>query len=439
MVSSLDTQQELFTIFLESQYWPRGQIEEHQQKRLERLLRHAYEHVPFHHDRLSAVVDAFGKVDQTRWNDVPLLSRADLMQATGTTSRALPPGHGQPTSSTTSGSTGAPLTVWSSGYANLATVAVLHRCQNWHGVDWSRDLLFWTEERPDSGVWPDIEIGLAWGPPWLPQSKGRRLRFNGDTPAENILDFLRANDNVRYLSCRAKVAQVLAIESERIGRPAAFDGVFAFSTATHADEREDIARAFGAKILSFYSSKEAHLMAYQCPVSDCLHINEEIVLVELLDDENRPVPQGTAGRVVVTNLFNWAQPLIRYVQGDLAVEGEPCPCGRSLRVLSRIAGRVTDIFRFPDGRAVAFALPENTKRELNIKTWQVAQVAPLQLEIRYEPLAERALDESAVATAVRSRTHPEVDITFKRTNNFVRSDGGKFAEYVNETRVTKPA
>jgi phenylacetate-CoA ligase len=433
MVNSPDAQRELFSMFLESQYWPRDAIEQHQNKRLDRLVRHACQHVPFHRDRLSLLVDATSRVDLSRWSDIPLLTRADLMQpGLATTSQALPPGHGEPTSSTTSGSTGAPLTVWSSGYANAATVATLHRCQSWHELDWSRDVLFWTEERPDSGVWPDVEIGVAWGPSWLEQSTGRFLRFNGDTPAGNILDFLRAHGNIRYLSCRAKVAQVLALESERVGRSVALEGVFAFSTATHADERDDIARALGAKIISLYSSKEAHLMAYQCPHGHGLHINEELVLVELLDDDNRPVPKGRMGRVVVTNLFNWAQPLIRYVQGDFATEGEPCSCGRSLRVLSSIAGRVTDMFRFPDGHNVAFALPENTKRELNIKTWQVAQIAPLQIEVRYQPLSDRAVDEATVAAAIRSRTHPAVVITFRQTTDFLPADGRKFAEYVNE-------
>lgn len=425
-------EREWFETLLESQYWTREKLIAAQRRRLERLLRHARANVPFYRDRLEPLFDGNDAVSWERWDSVPLLTREDLLDDPGATrSTSLPAAHRSLTKSTTSGSTGRPLTVWSTSLANAVTTAALHRAQGWHGLDWSRDLLFWTEERPDSGVWPNVEVGQPWGPPG-PRSTGRRLRFNGDTPAADVLDFIRNNPGVAYLSCRAKVAQVLALESERIGRPATLDAVFAFSTATLPDEREDIGRAFGAKVLSLYSSKEAHLMAYQCPTGEHLHINEELVLVELLNDAGRPVETGQTGRVVVTNLHNWAQPIIRYVQGDLAVEGEPCSCGRTLRVLAKVVGRVTDMFRFPDGRAVAFALPENTKQELGIKTWQVAQTGPWQLEVRYTPISDRSVDEGAVALAVRQRTHPEVAISFRRTDAFLAGDGRKFAEYVNE-------
>lgn len=431
-----DVERELFDTFMESQYWPRDRIESYQRQRLARLVRHARDHTPFYRERLDGLFDSRGEIDWSNWGAVPLLTRQDMMEhGDALRSSALPPGHGALGYASTSGSTGAPLTVFSSSLSGRVGLAALHRAQSWHGLDWSRDLLFWTEERPDSGVWPEVETGSVWGPGWLPQSTGRRLRFNGDTPAENILDFIAAHDDIRYLSCRSKVAQVLALESERLGRPVRLDAVFAFSTAVHEDEREDVARAFGASILSLYSSKEAHLMAYQCPTGRHLHIAEEGVLIELLDEAGQPVPRGAVGRVVVTSLFNWAQPLIRYVQGDLAVEGDSCSCGRSLRVLDRIAGRVTDMFRFPDGRVVAFALPENTKRDLNIRTWQVAQVGPLQLEIRYNPIAVGATDEAAIAKAVRDRTHPEVGISFRQTDDFLPADGRKFAEYVNEMQA----
>lgn len=424
---------EFFDTFMSSQYWPRDWIEQYQKQSLGRLLRHAWDYVPFYRDRLTPLFDAGEEVDWHRWAEVPLLTRDDLMEHGATLrSENLPPQQGAVGYFTTSGSTGAPLTVFSSSLSGQSAIAALLRAQSWHRVDWSRDLLFWTEERP-SGVWPNVERGSIWGPRWLAQSTGRRLRFNGDTPAVNILEFLEHHE-IRYLSCRAKVAQALALEAERLGRSVQLDAVFAFSTGVQVDEREDIGRVFGANVLSLYSSKEAHLMAYQCPTGHQLHIAEERVLLELLDTDGRPVPKGTPGRVVVTNLFNWAQPLIRYVQGDLAVEGEACSCGRTLRVLERITGRVTDMFRFPDGRAVAFALPENIKKDLNIKTWQVAQVGPLQLEIRYRPIVVGATDEVAIVRAVRARTHPDVAVSFKLTADFLQADGRKFAEYVNEMR-----
>lgn len=65
----------------------------------------------------------------------------------------------------------------------------------------------------------------------------------------------------------------------------------------------------------------------------------EHVLVELLDDRDQPVPSGEAGRVVLTTLQNFQNPMIRYEVGDIATGSlEPCRCGRGLPVLDRVMG-----------------------------------------------------------------------------------------------------
>lgn len=426
-------QREMLATLMESQYWPREQLEQFQQRRLERLLRHARDHVPFYRDRLDPVFAANGTIDWSRWTEIPIVMRTDVRDhGREMLSRGLPAGHGRSMQATTSGSTGTPITIVSSEYSGTINKAAVFRGQSWHGVDWSKDVLFYMEEKPVDGVWPNVEVGPPWGPMWLREATGRTLRLNGDTLPGHIVEFIADNDNVRYLSCRAKVAQVVALEALRTGKPASLDGVLAFSTAAHDDEREDLRRAFGARILNFYSSKEGHLMAYQCPTGPHLHITEEFVRVEIVDDDGQPVPRGTMGRVVITNLLNWSQPLIRYDHGDLAIEGEGCSCGRTLRVLEKIVGRVTDMFRFPDGSAVAFAVPGYFKPKYKIRTWQVAQVAPLALEVRYATTDGQPMNEPEVAAAIRSMTHPGVAVSFRQTDSFLPKDGRKFTEYVNE-------
>lgn len=434
MSQAAQTQKLFYDTLMESQYWPEERLRDLQRQHLERLLRHARDHSPFYLDRLDVVFDGRGAIDWSKWNEIPILTRHDLgKHGAEMESLALPAEHGGTVRATTSGSTGIPVTAVTSAYANSAAKAASLRGQSWHLVDWSKDVLFYMEEKQEAGVWPNAEIGPPWGPSWLPEATGRYLRLNGDTPPRHVLDFIAGRDEVRYLSCRAKVAQVVALESLRSGLPARLDGVFAFSTATLDDEREDIAHAFGAKVLSFYSSKEAQLMAYQCPEHNHLHITEELVLVELLDDNGRPVPKGTMGQVVVTPLLNWGQPLIRYRHGDIAIEGAGCSCGRTLRVLNKVVGRVSNMFRFPDGTAVAFGVPGNFKTQFNIRTWQIAQVAPLKLEVRFETISDdRPFDALGLAAALRAMTHPEVSVGFTRSDSFLPRDGSKFTEYVNE-------
>ncbi len=440
---SLEVQREWLARLMESQFWSRQRIAQLQRHHLSQLLKHARAHSPFYRSRLDIAFDSRGEVDWDKWNDIPILSRQDLADSRAKmTSLSLPWEHGDIRQNSTSGSTGIAVTTATSHYANMASKMAAHRGQSWHGTDWSKDILFYMEETSPGGVWPNAEVGPPWGPFWLSQAKGRFQRLNGSTHPGQIVDFIAKHEQVRYLSCRAKVAQVVALESMRTNRPAKLDAVFAFSTATYDDERKDIERAFGAKVVSFYASKEAHLMAYQCPAHHGLHVAEELVFLEILDEQGRPVPKGTMGHVVVTNLLNWAQPIIRYWHGDLAVEGGRCSCGRTLRVLDKIVGRESDMFRFPDGSAVAFGVPGEFKTKFNIKTWQIAQVEPLRLEVRYATISDdQAVDLPALETALRAMIHPDVAIGFRRTDSFLPPDGRKFAEYVNELgrRKSPPA
>ncbi len=79
-------------------------------------------------------------------------------------------------------------------------------------------------------------------------------------------------------------------------------------------------------------------------------MQSEGVLLEILDESGKPCPPGEPGRVVATDLHNFAMPLIRYEVGDYAEWGQACVCGRSLPVLARINGRVHDVLVTRDGR-----------------------------------------------------------------------------------------
>ena len=78
----------------------------------------------------------------------------------------------------------------------------------------------------------------------------------------------------------------------------------------------------------------------------------ESLVVELLDEQDKACVPGQVGRVVVTDLHNFATPLIRYDLLDYAEMADACPCGRGLPALKRIAGRRRNMVRLPDGRTL---------------------------------------------------------------------------------------
>ena len=91
------------------------------------------------------------------------------------------------------------------------------------------------------------------------------------------------------------------------------------------------AEQFGARIFPWYGAAELGVIASLCERARQLHVHADHLLVEVVDARDRPLPTGTIGRILVTDLYNQASPYLRYELEDVGrfVEGN-CPCGRAL-------------------------------------------------------------------------------------------------------------
>ncbi|MCF8033955.1 MAG: phenylacetate--CoA ligase [Desulfarculaceae bacterium] len=117
----------------------------------------------------------------------------------------------------------------------------------------------------------------------------------------------------------------------------------------HSEQaRQRIEELFGVKAYNNYGLSELNGpgVAFECQEQNGLHLWEDAFLLEVVDPETlEPVPEGRVGELVLTTLNRKAMPLIRYRTRDLAaVLPGPCPCGRTHRRISRIAGRSDDMF-----------------------------------------------------------------------------------------------
>lgn len=430
MSALVQLQHEFYNRLMESQYLPPEERVLQQRRDLAKLLRHAQQNVPFYRDRLNGVLSKDGGIDWDKWNEIPIVKRSDLLNRRAEMlASSMPRGHGQIHESKSSGSTGPRITISSSEYSSAFTRAALYRAHGWHGIDWSRPILYWWD---DSAGLPDSSRpGPVWGPPWVSEAVGRQVVLGRQSDAAEILTYMR-NHDVGYLAVKPMSAHVLALEAIRLGIRPRLDAILAHGTAARPEENNACRAAFGARMILGYSGKEGQLMAYPCPDGRGYHVNEETVLLEILDADDEPCAVGEVGRVIVTPIFNFAQPLIRYEQGDLAVVGQRCSCGRTLKVIDRIVGRQESLFRFPDGSNVALSLSFTLMEEFGAAYWQVAQVEPLAIEVRYVWSGTGTCDEVKVADTIRADTRQSVHITFKRVNDIARGPGGKFIPYVYE-------
>lgn len=117
--------------------------------------------------------------------------------------------------------------------------------------------------------------------------------------------------------------------------------------------RKTISLAFQAPVFDAYGSRELSIGA-ECEQHQGIHLNDDVVCVEVVDDAGRPVPHGGSGRIVVTDLVNYGFPFVRYEIGDVgSLAVSDCRCGRPFSLLASVDGRSDDSIVRADGGKVA--------------------------------------------------------------------------------------
>ena len=153
--------------------------------------------------------------------------------------------------------------------------------------------------------------------------------------------------------------------------------------------RTRLSEAFGCYVQTSYSCTEAGTIACEC-TEHHFHINEDWVLVEPVDAENRPVPDGTQSeKILLTNLFNYTQPFLRYEITDRVVRhSEHCACGNPLPWLT-LEGRTDDVLSFAVGKETVKVAPLSIyavlKEVHSMRRFQLLSYPEGRLELRLEP------------------------------------------------------
>jgi len=165
---------------------------------------------------------------------------------------------------------------------------------------------------------------------------------------------------VRLAAARASFVFGNTTPLRRIGRALAEGGtpilapkmVFCMAEVLDDDSRTAIRTGFGVDPVDVYGMTEIGFVAWQCERRAALHVNGELVVVEILNGDRAARP-GEIGRVVVTDLRGRTMPLLRYDTGDLAMAAHgPCACGRTLPTIGPIEGRARHVVYTAAGRTL---------------------------------------------------------------------------------------
>jgi phenylacetate-coenzyme A ligase PaaK-like adenylate-forming protein len=154
-----------------------------------------------------------------------------------------------------------------------------------------------------------------------------------------------------------------------------------------------ISAAFGCPVRHLYAASECQSIAYSCN-HGWQHLNTDWVILEPVNEGMRPTPPGEFSHtVLLTNLANRVQPIVRYDLGDsVMVRPEPCPCGCALPAI-RVAGRRDDVLRLHDAQGHAVKIPplaigavfDETR---GVRRGQIIQTGPATIQLRLEPEAD---------------------------------------------------
>jgi phenylacetate-CoA ligase len=330
-----------------SQWLSREELNRLETSSLIELLCYAGTNVPYYRELFKKErFDPRGLRSRADLAQLPLLTRdivreryADLVD---------PHHRGRNLKKGTSGSTGKPLKFEYSRASECWRQAVKTRGYGWAGYRPGRRTFFY---------WAAVSAGM----PSLKMRVDRMLKretfFDSmkqdETARRAALELLRRSRPEIMICYTQACAQFARWIAENNLRDWDDLPVICAAEAVLPADRVVLSKAFGPDIFESYGSRETMLMAAECEKHCGMHLSEENLLIELVRNDKVLGP-GESGDVVVTDLHNYGMPMIRYVNGDVAVlapEGR-CACGRALRRLERVDGRRADTMVDGAGNAV---------------------------------------------------------------------------------------
>ena len=276
-----------------------------------------------------------------------------------------------------------------------------------------------------------------------------RKRIGAFSVQMPIPELVTALDAFRpaVLAPYASMASILATEQEA-GRLHISPVLLALSAeGLPAEEYTRIAKVFGAKVGNTYAATECTFLSHGCS-HGWLHVNSDWVMVEPVDDQHRPVAPGVQSHtVLISNLANRVQPVIRYDLGDSVLERpDACPCGNPLPAI-RVQGRAADVLTFdgPQGENVSIAplaFGTTLDRIPGIEQFQIVQAEPMQLIVRLRPRDEVDVAHvspqarAAIAELLVSRGLDRVTVSVAEEPP-AQGTGGKFRQVVPYAKAKK--
>lgn len=427
--------------YYQYEHWPRQQLQAYQARALQACRQYAYDHSPFYQRFHQGLMDR-------PLHELPVLTKEIIMENFDdlVTDRAIHLHDVQEYMARadgtqlfldryrvmgTSGSTGRPGIFLYDRAEGPTLLASFSRALLWGGITAASKVAVIASTAPGhmSAQLPVIIRGQA-----LPTFHLAAT----DPLAKNVqrLNELQPDILVWYPS----IAAVLTREKREGRLTITPRSIFCSAEPLPEERRREMAQVWGIEPFNSYSTTEAGMLATECEFHQGLHLFEDFTIVEIVDQENRPVPPGVTGdKILLTVLFRRAQPLIRYEMSDLLRHSAiaNCPCGRPFTLIETIQGRKLDTLHFQSIQGGDVAITSdifNSVLDMIPATgWQVVQ-EPEGLRVLLTGATDALRDEhvlSSLQQALSSRDIIVPPMQVERVATLMRNANGKAAMLIS--------
>lgn len=346
------------------QWWPEAQIRDYQNKKLQRLITHAYNNIPYYR----RVMQERGITPaEIRTRDdlefIPVLTKQIIrdnfndMNFRGMNNR-------QATKRSTSGTTGDPLVFYQDRNSRIWVHAAMLR-----GWSWAKykigDILVSFYNLGRLSFWGKINSTII-----------RHYYFPANDNENKFAEFFNKIRSLKpaFVTGFTSSLYLYAKTLEKNNFPnITIPVIFTCAEMLHDYQRKLIEKAFNGRVYDYYGSNEMGSIAYECEHGN-KHISEEHVILEIVNSNGEAV-RNRSGNIVVTDLDNFAMPFIRYRIGDVgSMSDRVCDCGRNLQILDSLDGRSQEFLKASDGSLVpGIYFPGRFREIKGINQFQIIQ------------------------------------------------------------------
>jgi phenylacetate-CoA ligase len=259
-----------------------------------------------------------------------------------------------------------------------------------------------------------------------------------DTRMASLRTILRSDTGIRCMQGFPSTFEALLKHLEKQGDgPEAYHlkAIISLAERLAPETRKALQARFGCSVVSRYSNQEIGVLAQQCPDQNEYHLNTASYVFEFLKlEEDLPADVGEPARVVVTDLFNRAMPMIRYDTGDVVIQQTSAICGWQTKTLQGIEGRRLDLIYDTQDRVVSpYVLCSSFWSFTQLKQYQFIQEAKGQYKVVLNGPKGVYKDETFIDMA-RGFLGPDASVSVVYVDEIPLLASGKFMQVASRYR-----